>query len=168
MPIIVFNSLCALFVLVLESNFFSAFHVNGFCANACILAACVLVNMGAPFAGAVACMLIVGGFADSLASGPPGLYYLIVMVSFFILSGISSRMRFQRIIILGLIAGIMSVLFDLAYGMVLALTYPDSELMGMLAHAMWQDALATALLMPLYYFAVHKLCAMWHKRRQSA
>jgi len=154
-------------LIVLQSNFVSAFHITAFCINFSVISACALSAMNAPFAGSVFSMLLIGAFADSMSSGPPGLYHLLCMLAYFALAALALRVRSQRAIFIVVVAALTCAAFDLLYGMILAIIYPESTILQAIPSVLWRNAIATAIFTPPYFWLISKANAIWLIRSQS-
>ena len=166
MSITIINIAISILFILGFSNFASAFAVSSLTVNFALIA--VILSCQASLPAAIVTVLILGYMSDSLASGPPGLYFLWVVVLFFIIRPILTYLKPQKVISAALCAAVAAAVFDIGYGLTIAILYPESSIVSLIPMQLWKDALATGLMAPICTIIVTALNALWMKRSKSS
>lgn len=159
-----FNVLSAMFFTMAASNMGSVFGPGSFCIHF-LLIAVIYEALRGEFHVSILFVLFLGFFGDSMASGPPGLFFLLITGIYFLFFVLSRRFRGGNVIILMLIfstAG--SIIFDTGYGLLLSIVYSDSLISTMITDVVWRDAVATGIMGPVVVWLQQVIEKVWMAR----
>ncbi len=156
----------ALLFMIGASTVTSVFSVQALVVHTSIAIATPL-SLRRPFHEVALVMLAVNFLADQLASGPPGVYGLLLSVVFFAIFVVSQRIGGRYLLATAAIAAIASGVVDLGYGLMLSVFYPEAGLLRLFAVTFVPNAVATALVALLFAWVVSVSERLSFRRSES-
>ena len=111
MPHVLFNALCAILLITLQTNVIAAFGIGGWFQFG-IIAASLAATLDMPIIAATLSVLVVALFADYNASGPPGIYAFTLVCVFLILRMAAARFKPQRLFVIMIYAALATLVFE--------------------------------------------------------
>ncbi|MCL2325196.1 MAG: hypothetical protein FWC40_01640 [Proteobacteria bacterium] len=162
----ILNAACAILLLIIQSNVVFAFG-PAFEPQHAVIAAVYAAIYAVPMMPATISILIVAMLYDQSASGPPGLYALVIMAVFLIIRWMNTRFRAQHIVLIIFYAILACCMAFVAMVAGYALYYPDSMIPELAMREGWRHILATALFMPITAWFIEVLSRLWLKRRNT-
>ncbi len=163
---VVINAVCAMLLMIIQSNVDSAFGIDYVCQF--VVIAAVLTGAGAmPMISSCVSMLILACVVDFFVSGPIGLYAFICMVVFGISRALLTRFRSERLIAVMFWGCLLCVLFESLLAVVYSLYYWNGQFWHIFARSVWVDAILTALFTPVLMWIEHLVERILSRRHAS-
>ena len=166
MRIVIINALCALLLMIAQSNFNASFGVEAMCQFGVIgmVLCCGLVM--SPIASMVS-MVLLAFVCDLWASGPTGLYALVFSLVFILFRAIMARFRTERVIAMMIFAAIAAALFEFLLAAGYGVFYRQTVYLMLFLRRFWLDAILTALFLPLVMVIVQLLDRLFSSHRKT-
>ena len=166
MRIVIINALCALLLMIAQSNFNASFGVDAMCQFGVIgiVLCCGLVM--SPIAS-IFSMVLLAFACDLWASGPTGLYALVFSLVFILFRAIMSRFRTERVVTMMIFAAIATAVFELLLAIGYGLVYRQTLYLSLFVRRFWLDAILTALFLPIVMFIVQMLDRLFSSHQKT-
>ncbi len=166
MRIVIINALCALLLMIAQSNFNASFGIDAMCQFGVIgmVLCCGLVM---PSIASMVSMVVLGFACDLWASGPTGLYALVFSLVFIIFRAIMLRFRSERVVAMMIFAAIASAFFELLLAAGYGVVYRQTVYLMLFLRRFWLDAILSALFLPLVMFVVQLLDRLFSSHRKT-
>ena len=163
---VIINAICAFVMMLIQSNFNSAFGVE-LMAHFALIAAVLCCVLAMPVTSSAISILILGIVCDLMVSGPPGFYALTLSIVFVITYLLMKRLRSDRIISLMLYTAIAAIIFELLLTSGYCLIYRNWLYASIFVrHFLW-NALLTAGFTPIMMYLVRFLEHLFNRRKTS-
>ena len=163
---VIINTICAIAMMLIQSNFHSAFGIEIMVHFTLIAAVLCCAMAMPPFAGSIS-VLILGLICDMMVSGPAGFYALILSIVYVLMYLVMSRLRSDRIITMMLYTAIASILFDLLLTAGYCLIYRSWMYWTIFVRHFYLNALLTAVFAPIMMYLVRFLEKVFTRRKTS-
>lgn len=163
---VIISAVCAFILVLIQTNFDSAF---GFSVTIqfpviCAILACTLALPVVPASISVLCLGLV---CDLMSSGPQGIYALSLGIVYVIAFVILNRLRTERVISLMFYVALGCILFDALQATGYSAVYRSLQYWRIFAHHFVWDALITALFTPIMMYLV-RILESFLDRKHSA
>ena len=166
MPNVLFNALCAILLITMQTNVMAAFGIGEWFQFG-VIAACLAASFDMPIVPATLSILVIALFADFNAAGPPGIYAFTLICTFLILRAAVARFKPQRLVVIMLYAALASIAFEAGLAGFYRLYYGNISTLPLLIQKAPIHAIATALALPIVASGIKNLTQWWQRRRQS-
>ena len=163
---VIINTICAIVMMLIQSNFNSAFGIE-IMAHFTLIAAVLICAMAMPvFAGSIS-ILILGLICDLMVSGPAGFYALTLSIVYVGMYLVMSRLRSDRIITMMLYTAIARILFDLLLTTGYCLIYRNGMYWTIFVRHFYLNAFLTAVFTPIMMYLVRFIEKVFTRRKTS-
>ena len=166
MRIVIINALCALLLMIAQSNFNASFGVDAMCQFGIIAMVLCCGLVMAPIASILS-MVVLAFACDLWASGPTGLYAFVFAIVCILFRAIMSRFRTERVVTMMIFAAIAVAVFELLLAIGYGLVYQQTVYLSLFVRRFWLDAILTAVFLPIVVFFVQLLDRLFSSHHKT-
>lgn len=163
---VIINAICALVLMLIQTNVGSAFGMNVVC-EFFVIAAVISGATSMPMISSCLSMLALALLMDFFVSGPIGLYAFACMSVFAISRALLNRFRSERLISVMFWASLICIVFEAIQAALYSLYYFDTQYWKIYGNIFWIDALLTALMTPFVMWIEHLLERLFSRRHSN-
>ena len=166
MKSVIINAACAFVMMLVQSNFHSAFGTTVM-AHFTIIAVILACALAMPPAAAGISILILGIICDLMVSGPAGLYPLLLSITYVVVYLIMTRLRSERVLTMMIYVAVSCVLFELLLCIAYCIIYHSWQYWTIFVHSFLWNALLTTAFTPAVMYLNRSLEKLFDRKKTS-
>ena len=163
---VIINAVCAFVMMLVQSNFHSAFGVTVM-AHFTIIAVILSCALAMPPAASGISILILGIICDLMVSGPAGLYPLLLSIIYVGVYLVMTKLRSERVMSMMIYAAVSCILFELLLCIAYCVIYQSWQYWSIFIHGFIWNALLTTCFTPIMMYLNRSLEKLFDRKKTS-